>query len=47
MEKFLIREANSEAMMQFRVREYSGRPAIQTYGETLTGRMAWLWVAWL
>lgn len=47
METFLIRDANREAMMQFRVRDYSGRPAIQQYGATLTGLMAWMWVAWL
>lgn len=47
MQDFLTRDANREAMMQFRVRDYSGRPAIQQYGQTLTGRMAWLWAAWL
>lgn len=47
MREFLTRAANREAMMQFRVLDYSGRLAIQQYGETLTGRMAWLWAAWL
>jgi hypothetical protein len=47
LEYCLTRCAAREAMLQFRIRNYSGRPAIQHYGETLTGRMGWMWAAWL